>query len=50
MIKVKKTTKKLDSITNLQEEYAKHCGCKTFEELKEKNEEALKIWYLNMLK
>ena len=37
------------SIAELQEKYAKHCGYKSFEELKEKNEEALRVWYLKML-
>lgn len=37
------------TIAELQEKYAKHCGYKTFEELRKKDEEALKVWYLNMI-
>lgn len=37
------------TIEELQEKYAKHCGYKTFEELREKDEEALRVWYLNMI-
>jgi len=37
------------TITELQEKYARHCGYRNFEELREKNEEALRIWYLRML-
>lgn len=33
----------------LQQEYAEHCGYKTFEELREKDEEALRTYYLKML-
>ena len=39
----------MKTIKELQDEYAKHCGYKDFEELREKDEEALKIWYLKML-
>lgn len=37
------------TIKEAQEKYAKHCGHKNFEELRENNEEALKVWYLNMI-
>ena len=33
----------------LQEKFAKWCGYKTFEELRRKDGEALKAWYLNMI-
>ena len=36
-------------ITELQKEYAKHCGYRTFEELRENDEEALRIYYLQMI-
>lgn len=37
------------TIEELQNDYARYCGYKTFEELREKNEEALRVWYLKML-
>lgn len=36
------------TITELQNDYARHCGYDSFEELRENNEEALRIWYLKM--
>ncbi len=37
------------TIEALQDEYARYCGYKDFEELREKDEEALRVWYLKML-
>lgn len=43
------TTQNKRPIVEVQEKYAKHCGYKTFEELREKDEEALRIYYLQMI-
>lgn len=37
------------TIAEIQQKYAEHCGYKNFEELREKDEEALKIYYMKML-
>ena len=39
----------MKSISELQQKYAEHCGYKDFEELREKDEKALRVWYLQML-
>ena len=36
-------------IEQLQDDYARHCGHENFEELGERDEEALRVWYLKML-
>jgi len=49
ILKKRRRFKVKGTIKDLQQKYAEHCGYKDFEELKEKNEEALRIWYLKML-
>ena len=36
------------TIERLQNDYARYCGYKNFEELRENNEKALRVWYLKM--
>jgi len=40
----------MKTITEIQQEYAEYCGYKDFEELRKKDERALRYYYMQMLK